>query len=113
MQCSAPSLRKCSHDSWLPSGPAFAGGGSAAVGIDRVQCGQLGAAERVERGSQHARELPGAKGAEHRHLGGLESLRHPLGLVDERLPDRARAALAHPPAVDLDRDEDLVLLADA
>ena len=72
---------------------------------------QLRAAVRVKCGSQRAGDLARAQRPEHRHLRRLESLRDPLGLLDQCVRSRAPTALAMS-RVHLDRDQDLVLLGD-
>ena len=69
----------------------------------------------IERRPQRAGELTGAERAEHCHLGGAEGLGHALGLLHERgLAERGiGSASAYAPAVDLNRNQDLVLLRHA
>jgi len=69
-----------------------------------VHTGRTRSAARVPAGQ--------AERTEHGHLGCLESMRNPFGLGEQRPHRRALAALAHPPPVDLHREQQLVLLAD-
>ena len=85
-------------------------GETVAAGLGRLDGRELGAGVGIERRPQGPRELPGPERAEHGHLGGLEPLRDPLGLLDQRALPRLVPAVGDPAGVDLDRDQDLVLL---
>ena len=87
-------------------------GEAVAIRVGRLERRQLGAGVRVERGPQRPRELPGSERAEHGHLGRLEPLRDPLGLLDQSPCRSVVAAVGDTSSVDLDGDQDLVLLRD-
>ena len=71
--------------------PRVGFGEAVAAGFGGLERRELGAGVRVERGAQRPRELARAERAEHRHLGRLEPLRDPLGLLDQRAHRGARA----------------------
>ena len=90
--------------------PGVRFGEPIARGIRGLQRRELGTGIGVERGPERPGQMARAERPEDAHLSGLEPLSDPLGLLDQRLRAHLAAAVSHPPGIDLDGNQDLVLL---